>query len=197
MTLPFAIPTLTTARLTLRPPREADFPAMLTFNDSPRSAFVGGGRDRQWVWRALLANIGHWALRGYGFYSVDTHAGAFVGRIGVILHDGWPEPELGWHVYDGHEGMGYAQEAALAARADYQARIAQAPLMSMVVPANHRSIALAERLGASFERMDPGEGIPFDQPFAVYRHPARAAQLSLDGRPAIAAATQVIASIKP
>ena len=27
MTLPFAIPALTTARLTLRPPREADFPA--------------------------------------------------------------------------------------------------------------------------------------------------------------------------
>ncbi len=76
MTYAFAlpIPTLTTDRLTLRPPREGDFPAMLAFNDSPRAAFIGGGRDRQWVWRGLLANIGHWALRGYGFYSVDTRA---------------------------------------------------------------------------------------------------------------------------
>ena len=67
MTLPFHIPTLTTERLTLRPPRATDLAAMLAFNDSPRSAYVGGGRDRQGVWRALLANIGHWALRGFGF----------------------------------------------------------------------------------------------------------------------------------
>lgn len=172
MTLAFHIPTLTTARLTLRPPREADFAAMLAFNDSPRSAFVGGTRERQWVWRGLLANIGHWALRGFGLYSVDTRAGDLIGRVGVIHHDGWPEPELGWHLYDGSEGKGYACEAALAARADYYARISPRPVMSMVVPANHRSIALAERLGAAFERLDPGEGKPFDTPFAVYRHPA-------------------------
>ncbi len=175
MTLPFAIPTLTTERLTLRPPAEADFPAMLAFNDSPRSAFVGGGRDRPWVWRSLLANIGHWALRGFGFYSVDTHAGVMIGRIGVIHHDGWPEAELGWHLYDGAEGRGYALEAARAARADYHARISPEPLMSMVVPENHRSIALAKRLGAVFERLDPGEGKPFDIPFAVYRHPGEPA----------------------
>ena len=36
-----AIPVLETERLVLREPREADFPAMLAFNDSPRSGFVG------------------------------------------------------------------------------------------------------------------------------------------------------------
>lgn len=168
MTLPFPIPTLTTQRLTLRPPRETDFPAMLAFNDSPRSAFVGGTRERQWVWRGLLANIGHWAMRGYGLYSVDTHVGDFVGRIGAVFHDGWSAPELGWHIYGGFEGIGYAYEAALAARIDYHARVTSAPLISMVDPANARSIALAERLGARFERLDPGEV----KPFAVYRHPA-------------------------
>ena len=111
------VPVLQTARLTLREPRAADFSAMLAFNDSPRSRFVGGGRDRQWVWRGLLANIGLWALRGYGFFSVDTKQGDFIGRVGVIFHDGWDEPELGWHLYDGFEGQGYAAEAALAARA--------------------------------------------------------------------------------
>lgn len=142
---------LQTERLILRQPRESDLEAMLAFNDSPRAAFLGGGAPRQQVWRGLLANIGHWALRGYGFYSVDTQAGDFIGRIGVIYHDGWPEPELAWHLYDGFEGQGFAQEAALAAKADYHARISPNPLISLIDPANHRSAALAQRMGAVAE----------------------------------------------
>ncbi|HMS96770.1 MAG TPA: GNAT family N-acetyltransferase, partial [Tabrizicola sp.] len=115
------------------------------FNDSPRSGFVGGGRDRQWVWRGLLANIGHWALRGYGFYSVDSHAGEFVGRVGVIYHDGWDEPELAWHLYDGFEGQGYAYEAALAARADYHARITRQPPISYIDVTNTRSAGVGSK----------------------------------------------------
>jgi RimJ/RimL family protein N-acetyltransferase len=165
--MPLPIPVLETARLTLREPREGDFAAMLAFNDSPRAGFVGGGRDRQWVWRGLLANIGLWALRGYGFFSVDTKTGEFVGRVGVIFHDGWDEPELAWHLYDGFEGQGYAQEAALAARADYHARISGQPPISYIDVTNTRSEALARRLGASIERTlndDKGH-------HHVYRHP--------------------------
>lgn len=161
-----AIPVLQTDRLTLREPREADFAAMLAFNDSPRADFVGGGRDRQWVWRGLLANIGHLALRGHGFYSVDTRAGDFVGRIGVIFHDGWDEPELGWHLFDGHEGRGYAVEAARAARADYHARISPVPLISYIDPANARSEGVAKRLGAAPERQASFLG----KTITVWRH---------------------------
>jgi RimJ/RimL family protein N-acetyltransferase len=168
MTLPFHIPVLTTERLVLRAPREADFAALLAFNDSGRTQFLGGPLERRWVWRGLLANIGHWALRGFGFYSVDTKDGAFIGRIGVIYHDGWPEPELAWHLFDGFEGKGYAAEAALAARADYHARVSPAPLISMIAPENDRSIRLATRLGATFERADPGQ----TRPYHIYRHPA-------------------------
>jgi RimJ/RimL family protein N-acetyltransferase len=162
------IPVIQTERLVLREPREADFPAMLTFNDSPRSAFVGGGGDRQKVWRNLMANIGHWALRGYGLFSVDTLDGDFIGRIGVIYHDGWDEPELGWHLFDGYEGKGYAYEAALAARADYHARITLQPPISYIAVTNTRSQALAARLGAVIERtLDDDKGHDH-----VYRHPA-------------------------
>lgn len=164
---PLPIPTLTTDRLTLREPREADFPAMLAFNDSPRAGFVGGGRDRQWIWRGLLANIGHWALRGHGFFSVDTLDGDFIGRVGVIFHDGWDEPELGWHLFDGFEGQGYAAEAALAARADYHARISRTPPISYIDPANLRSQALARRLGAVPER----DAAFLDATVTVWRHP--------------------------
>lgn len=167
MSLPFAIPMLETERLTLREPRESDFPAMLAFNESPRAAYVGGKAPRQQVWRGLLANIGHWALRGYGFYSVDTKAGDFAGRVGVIYHDGWSEPELAWHLFDGFEGQGYAQEAALAARSDYHVRITPRPPISYVDVSNHRSAALAERLGATVEHMlNDDKGHHY-----VYRHP--------------------------
>jgi RimJ/RimL family protein N-acetyltransferase len=167
-TFPLPIPILTTERLTLREPREADFATMLTFNDSPRSGFVGGGGDRQKVWRGLLSNIGHWALRGYGFYSVDTRVGDFIGRVGVIYHDGWDEPELAWHLYDGFEGKGYAMEAALAARADYYARITSQPPISYIDVTNSRSEALALRLGATLEKtLNDDKGHDH-----VYRHPA-------------------------
>jgi RimJ/RimL family protein N-acetyltransferase len=165
--MPLPIPVLTTTRLTLREPREADFSAMLAFSESPRSVFVGRGTERKWVWRSHLANIGHWALRGYGFYSVDTKAGDFVGRIGVIYHDEWPEPELAWHLYDGFEGKGYAAEAALAARADYHARISPAPLISMIDVQNARSEALALRLGAVREKTEADP----DGDYHIYRHP--------------------------
>ncbi len=170
MTYAFAlpIPPLTTDRLTLRAPHEADFPAMLAFNDSPRASFVGGSSPRQQVWRNLLANIGHWALRGHGFYSVETKAGDFIGRVGVIYHDGWDEPELGWHLFDGHEGHGYCVEAARATKADYHARITSAPVISYIDPANPKSEAVAQRLGAAPER----ETVFFDKTVNVWRHTA-------------------------
>lgn len=167
MTLALNIPTLTTGRLTLRAPRESDLEAMAAFGASDRNLFVGGPMDRWQVWRGLLANIGHWALRGYGFWSVDTKGGDFVGRVGVIFHDGWPEPELAWHLFDGFEGKGYAWEAAAAARRHAYDVLSMGPLISMVDPANVRSVALAGKLGATFERADPGQ----INPFHVYRHP--------------------------
>lgn len=165
---PLPIPVLETGRLILREPREADFVAALAFNDSPRNVFVGGPLERRWIWRGILANIGHWALRGYGFFSVDTRDGDFIGRVGVIFHDGWDEPELGWHLFDGFEGKGYALEAALAARADYHARISNHPPISYIDPANPKSEALAKRLGAVPER----EAVFHDHAITVWRHPA-------------------------
>ena len=168
MTLPFAIPTITTDRLTLRAPREADMDAMLAFGQSPRSSFVGGPFNRWETWRSLLSGIGHWALRGYGFWSVDlTATGQMIGRVGVGFHDGWPEPELGWHIYDGFEGKGHAFEAAVAARHHASSAMGLGPLISLVDINNLRSAALAKRLGAVVEEQTQ----LFDHLADVYRHP--------------------------
>jgi RimJ/RimL family protein N-acetyltransferase len=170
--MPLPIPILTTERLVLREPRDADFPAMPAFSESPRATFVGGNIGRQWVWRSHLPNIGHWVLRGYGFYSVDTKAGDFVGRVGVIYHYGWDEPELAWHLYDGFEGHGYAHEAAFAVRADYRARISQHPPISYIDVTNGRSEALALRLGAVGEKIETDP----DGDYYIYRNPTSEAR---------------------
>jgi RimJ/RimL family protein N-acetyltransferase len=54
---------------------------------------------------------------------------------------------MGWALYDGYEGQGYATEAAKAARDWAQGRLAS--LVSYTHASNTRSVAVAERLGAA------------------------------------------------
>lgn len=164
-----AIPVIETQRLRLRAPREGDHAAMAQFYASDRSRFVGGPCSAFDAWGRLLSGLGHWALRGYGWWALEERAsGAMAGRLGVVLHPGWDEPELGWHLYDGFEGRGLALEGALAARHYANTVWGMGPLISYIVPENVRSRALAERMGARVER----EGSVVGHPCLVYRHPA-------------------------
>lgn len=172
MTLPFAIPVLETGRLTLREPREGDLPALTAFAASDRTRFIGGPRSALDAWHGFLRQIGHWAFRGYGWWTIEIRAtGAVAGRCGVGFHHGYAEPELGWQVFDGFEGQGIAFEAALAARRHAQTAQGLGPLMSMVHPDNTRSARLALRLGAVSEGAGEIDGNPFD----IWRHPGGAA----------------------
>ena len=168
-----AVPVIETARLVLREPREADLDAVAAFMASDRARFVGGPVGRFDAWRGLLGSVGHWALRGYGYWTVEERGtGAIVGRTGVVHHAvDWPEPELGWHVYDGFEGRGYAFEAAEAARAATAERFGIDRVISLIDPGNARSQALARRLGAAPE----GEITFMGEATQVWRHPAVAA----------------------
>lgn len=162
------IPVIQTERLILRAPRESDHPAMVAFYASDRSRFVGGPCDAFDAWGRLMAGLGHWALRGYGWWVVEERAtGAVAGRLGVGFSHGWDEPELGWHIYEGFEGRGLAMEGALAARHHANTVWGMGPLISYIVPENTRSRALAERMGATVER----EGVVVGHPCLVYRHP--------------------------
>ncbi len=174
MILPFAIPVLETSRLTLREPREADLSAMADFAMSARARFVGGPYTRDQVWGGILYMIGHWALRDYGWWTmIDRGSGIIVGRCGVSFPIDFPEPELGWQIYDGFEGQGFAFEAALAARAHVRANNGLGSLISMIDSDNTRSLALAKRLGASFESMGHIKG----DACQIWRHPTTMAQI--------------------
>ena len=160
---------LTTDRLILRPPVETDFPAVEAFMMSDRTEFVGGKAPDQFAaWRAFMGSVGHWVLRGFGFFTVlDRTDDRPLGRVGIVHHVMWPEPELGWHMFDGAEGRGYAFEAALAVRDWARRARGLGPLISQIHPDNHRSRRLAERLGAVIESRTTLLG----HDCLVYRHP--------------------------
>ena len=162
------IPTLTTNRLILRAPTEADFDPFAAFYAGERSHFVGGPLTREAAWRMLAMEAGHWVLRGYGRWIVE-YTGTPVGMVGLFNPEGWPEPEIGWDLFDGHEGMGFATEAARAARRYAYDTLGWATAISLVKPANTGSARVAERLGCvrdgaySHER----HGV-----LHIWRHPA-------------------------
>ena len=161
-------PTLTTARLVLRGPQKRDlaaFTAMVT--NSVRMDAVGGRGTADDAWRAFISGIGHWHWHGYGFFMVTERAtGIAAGRVGIINHIDWPQPELAWHMFDGFEGRSYAFEAACAVREWAGSTLGLEPLISMIAPANTRSIALATRLGAVEERRD----VIDNEKVIIFRH---------------------------
>jgi len=164
-----AIPVIETERLILREPRPSDFETYAAFYQTERSHLRGGPLGRDEAWKAFAAEIGHWHLRGYGFWAVDEKAsGAFCGMVGLYNPEGWPEPEVGWLVWEPYEGKGIAREAAIRARAFAYHTLGWERIVSCIAPGNERSVKLAERLGAKFDRRIPRTGRP---DLLVYAHP--------------------------
>lgn len=107
-------PRLETERLVLRVPEERDFESLAAvMADEETARHIGGVQSPPLVWRALCTVIGHWAVRGYGFFTVEDKAtGEWLGRVGPWNPHGWPQPEVGWTIKRDAWGKGYASEAA-------------------------------------------------------------------------------------
>lgn len=153
-----ALPTLTTERLTLRPPRLADFEHWAAFFASERARFERGILPRGEAWRVWGADVALWILRGYGPFGVDDReTGAYIGEVGIYQPDGYPGPELGWFVIPDAEGKGYAAEAASAVKIWARRNFGWDRLINIIDPRNARSIALGLRLGGVVDPDAPGE----------------------------------------
>ncbi|MBX2806220.1 MAG: GNAT family N-acetyltransferase [Hyphomicrobiales bacterium] len=161
---------LETERLKLRGWRESDLGPLAAFYADEESArFLGGVRERDIVWRALAAYVGHWGLRGYGFWALEEKTtGDFAGWCGLWFPEGWPEPEIGWGLMPAARGKGYATEAARRARQFAYGELGWTTAISFIDAKNNASRAVAERLGA---RPD-GEMELFGNPAIIFRHPA-------------------------
>ncbi len=164
------IPTITTERLVLRAPCAHDHAPFAAFYASEAAQFVGGPMRDFEVWRYVAEVIGHWQLRGFGRWMVERkdRPGA-IGLVGLHAPLDWPEPEVGWMLWDGN-GRGYAAEAGRAARSHAYGKLGMRTLISSIAPGNAASIRVAEGLGATLEP-DPFEHPKFGT-MSVYRHPA-------------------------
>lgn len=160
-------PTLATERLTLRPFQMADLSAYTAFIASDRSQYMGGPHDKMMAWAWFCNDVALWALTGLGGLMVtDTKTGTAIGTVNVINPPHFPETEIGWIAFAGSEGRGYITEAARAIRDWAFGPRGLTTLVSYIDPANIRSVAVAERLGAV---RDLTAATPHDQPTGVWR----------------------------
>src|SRR5690349_2032399 len=125
------------------------------YADADVMRFLEDGRPlgRDAAWRSMAVHLGHWCLRGYGQWALEERAtGVFVGRAGLWQPEGWPGLEVGWILGRAHWGRGYATEAGRAAIAYAFRELGAGEVISLIRPDNHGSIAVAQRLGETFQR---------------------------------------------
>lgn len=148
MNVSFQIPVIETDRLLMRLPKASDLAAVEAFRTSRRSVGVGGPYEPGTSFHYMSAVIGQWQLRGYGRWIVaDKETDQALGLVGIYHPEDWPEPEIGWSLYAQEaEGRGIAQEAALASRDYAYKTLGWNRIVSLIMPDNARSIALAERM---------------------------------------------------
>ena len=152
-----------TERLLLRPFQAEDFAdyyRILSDPDVTRYLGAGTPYNRIKAWREFAMLIGHWQIKGYGFYAVQLPGkDALIGRVGLFQPDGWPGMELGWLLDKAHWKKGYATEAAQAVAQEAFKDQSVRRLYSYIHPDNEPSIRVAKRIGAKFDRPIKLDGI--------------------------------------
>lgn len=153
-----SVPTLTAARVCLRPLEMTDAPFIVALLNDP--AFIRHIGDRgvrtEADARAYLESgpFASYERHGFGLCAVAPAAGGDpIGICGLLQRDTLPAPDIGFAFLPQYRSLGYAYEAAAAVMADAYARLALPTLLAIVNPDNATSVRLLERLGFRFERM--------------------------------------------
>jgi len=109
------------------------------------------------AWRNMAAAVGHWTIRGYGFFSLEhKETGQWVGRVGPWYPEGWPAPEVGWTISPKHWRNGYASEAARAAIDFAFHTLGWDSLIHCILEGNVASMGVAEKVGSRLIRTQQG-----------------------------------------
>ena len=156
---------LRTARLLLRPWRDADYPPFAALNADAEVMRhfpqVLPGRRSDELADRLRAHVDE---QGWGLWATEVIGGAaFIGFVGLqpVPFDApfTPAVEVGWRLARAHWGRGYAPEAARAAAGFAFAELGLSELVSMTVPANLASQRVMQKLGMTHDPADD-----FDHP---------------------------------
>jgi RimJ/RimL family protein N-acetyltransferase len=145
------VPTLTTDRLVMRAWRDDDLESYAAMTADPEvMRFMGGPIDAQDAWRQVALFVGHWDLRGYGFWAIERE-GELIGRVGLWQPHGWPGLEVGWLLARDAWGRGYATEAARACVRHGFEELGIEKIVADVLPGKVQSMRVLEKCG--FERV--------------------------------------------
>ncbi len=165
-------PTIETKRLILRAPRAEDYPPFAGFYATDRARATGWEGDAAQIFTAFTQILGHWVMRGYGwFIVVDRRTGEAKGTVGPAFPLRFPEPELAWTFWRKEdEGRGFAFEASQAARDFALGQLGLPSLVSYITEDNLRSLALAKRLGSVLDPDAPAPASEAGKKIQVFRH---------------------------
>jgi RimJ/RimL family protein N-acetyltransferase len=162
------IPTITSDRLRLRGHTEKDLEQCASmWADTRVVRFIGNRpRSREETWARLLKYLGHWSLKGFGFWLVEEKvSGEFVGEVGFADHKRdiaasfHGIPEIGWALTPEKQGLGYATEAVKAAIAWADEHFSMRQTICIIHPDNAPSIRIAESNGYVISSSDRGSSI--------------------------------------
>jgi RimJ/RimL family protein N-acetyltransferase len=146
---------LETDRLLLRPLTVADLDDYVSMHSTPDVVRTMGPVSEPDAVARLERNEREWRERGHGLVSlIERETGRFVGRSGLKYWPQFGETEVGWVLHPAVWGHGFATEAGRACL-DWGFQNLDVPyITAMIVPANTRSIRVAERLGMKPLRPD-------------------------------------------
>jgi RimJ/RimL family protein N-acetyltransferase len=158
------MPTLTTARLELRPATADDLDHLAgLYADPAVMRFIGPGvpltRDHAAV--RLRMMLDHWRDHGFGVCIVrDRTDGTVLGRCGLSYLGETGAVEVGYAFAPPFWGRGYATEAGRACL-EYGFGVLRLPrIVAIARPENAASRRVLEKLGLRYERMAEWDGGP-------------------------------------
>ncbi|MCX7062004.1 MAG: GNAT family N-acetyltransferase [Gammaproteobacteria bacterium] len=159
------VPTLETARLTLRPLNHGDAAMILALLNTPGFLNQIGDRGvrtladaRRYIDEGPLAD---YRQHRHGLLAVIARSsGAAVGLCGLLRRESLPTADLGYALLPDAVGQGLACEAGAAVLDDAASRLALAEVLAIVKPGNDASLRVLQRLGFARRgdvQLAPGE----------------------------------------
>lgn len=145
-----------TERLLLRPlvPDDLDGLAAL-YADAENMKWLGpGARTRAQAAESLDRMWNLYRKQGFGMMAtVEKLTGALIGRCGYLVQtvEGREELELAWLIARERQGRGFATEAAVALRDYAEKELGRKRVISLIVPGNHPSAKVAQKIGMQVE----------------------------------------------
>jgi ribosomal-protein-alanine N-acetyltransferase len=149
-----------TERLWLRAPSADDIPSILAlWQDAEVTRHIGGPRDPRPVedhFQRYVVDPQHMAAeeRDWWWSIVELGTKRFVG-LGSLSEkdvDGQVDLELGYFLLPAHWRKGYASEASRRVVQFGFSQLGRSSLIAIIDPHNAASLAVARRLGMSYER---------------------------------------------